>query len=133
MELIVDTSALLAIVFAEPEGERCAEALSQADRRAISSVTLTEVLVVAARRGVAEELDALLARSWLEVVAVDRGVAHKAARAYSRWGKGVHPAHLNLADCFAYALAEERGAPLLYVGRDFAQTDLASAIPRADL
>ena len=133
MDLIVDTSALLAIVFAEDEGGRCADVLAQADRRAISAVTLTEARVVAARRGVAEELNELLARTPLEVVVVDRVVAHKAARAYGRWGKGVHRAHLNLADCFAYALAEERGAPLLYVGRDFAQTDLASAIALDDL
>ncbi len=133
MNLIIDTSALLAIVFSEPGAKSCHDVLVGADRRALSAVTLTEALVVAARRGVGSELDEVLKRITPEVAAVDAVVAHRAARAYSRWGKGVHPARLNLADCFAYELAMSRGAPLLYVGRDFAQTDVASAIPLADL
>jgi len=62
------------------------------------------------------------------VVPVTAKVAYQVAAAYRRWGKGVHPASLNYGDCFAYALARERNLPLLYIGQDFAQTDVQSAL-----
>jgi len=63
-----------------------------------------------------------------EVAPVTQATAQRVTRAYERWGKGVHPAGLNFGDCFAYALAEERGWPLLYVGGDFSRTDVVSAL-----
>lgn len=71
---------------------------------------------------------ALVGEGGVEVVPVTAATAARVAEAYARWGKGRHPAGLNLGDCFAYALAREAGCPLLYVGQDFAQTDLPAAI-----
>jgi len=73
-------------------------------------------------------MEALLGGIALEIVPVSRELAEKAADAYDTWGKGVHPAGLNICDCFAYALAKEFGCPLLYVGDDFAKTDLRPAL-----
>ena len=130
--MVVDTSALMAIVLDETSARVCREAMADAPAAAISSATLTEALVVAGRRGVAANLAELIDRSQMEVAAVTEPRARAAADAYARWGKGIHPARLNLLDCFAYALAQERRAPLLYVGDDFAQTDVASALSLAD-
>ena len=129
--MVVDTSALMAVVLDEAEAAACRSRLAQAPRILISAVTLMEALVVAERRGVSSVLTKLLNASAPEVASVTEEAARSAATAYARWGKGVHPARLNLADCFAYALARERGSPLLYVGSDFAQTDVASALPGA--
>jgi ribonuclease VapC len=71
----------------------------------------------------------LISTTELEVVDVTATTSRLVAEAYRRWGKGFHPASLNFGDCFAYALAAERGWPLLYVGNDFAQTDIVAARP----
>ena len=127
--IVVDTSALMAILLGEPEARSCGAKLQEEDGALISAATLAEALIVAGRRGRAQDMHQLLEDGACEVIDVTAASARRAADAYSRWGKGVHPARLNLGDCFAYALARERGLPLLYVGADFAQTDVASALP----
>ena len=94
----------------------------------MSAATLTESLIVAARKGVAEELNTLLALIELEVEDVTPQFAELAAASYVRWGKGFHPARLNYGDCFSYALAQLYDCPLLYIGDDFTQTDVVSAL-----
>ncbi len=94
----------------------------------MSAGTLAEALIVSGRRGVQGQVTDLVATARIEVVPVTASTAERMARAYGRWGKGVHPAGLNLGDCFAYALAEELGCPLLFVGRDFARTDVRAAV-----
>lgn len=125
--IVIDTSALMAVLLDEPEASRCIMALTTGDALAISAGTLAEARIVAARRGAREALDRLLARLKLEIVAVTALEAELVAAAYDRWGKGIHPAGLNFGDCFAYALAKARGWALLYTGEDFSRTDIAAA------
>ena len=96
---------------------------------AISAGTLAEALLVAARRNKFSGMQQLIEGIGLEVVDVTEERSRLVADAYRRWGKGFHPASLNFGDCFAYALAAERGCPLLYVGDDFARTDIVAARP----
>jgi ribonuclease VapC len=124
--IAVDTSALMAIVLREPAMQRCVAALSVDTEALISAGTLSEALVVAGRRGVAEQMAALVEGLALTVVPVSESVARRVAETYSLWGKGRHPARLNWGDCFSYVTARDQGCPLLYVGDDFARTDLAS-------
>ena len=126
--IAVDTSALMAIVLNEPEAAACAAVLEVEGDLLISAGTMAEALIVAARRNVAAEMERLLEGLGFEVVSVSPAAARHIAEAYTRWGKGVHPAALNFGDCFAYAVAKERHCPLLFVGQDFAQTDLESAL-----
>jgi ribonuclease VapC len=125
--IAVDTSALMAVLLREPESERCMSALETNDPLLISAATVAEALVVAGRRGVGSEMADLIERLGFDVIAVSERDAHHVAEAYSKWGKGLNPAGLNLGDCFAYALAKARGASLLYVGEDFARTDIEAA------
>jgi ribonuclease VapC len=81
-------------------------------------------LIVSARRGLAKDVAGLVASLNFTVAPVLEADARRVGEAHDRWGKGVHPAALNFGDCFAYALAKERDCPLLYVGNDFAQTDV---------
>ena len=126
--IVVDTSALMAIVLHEPSGPSCTVATADAERVAISAATVAEAMIVADRKGLGEPMRRLLGNLGLEIVDVTPAVADRVADAYSRWGKGIHRARLNLGDCFAYALAKERGWPLLFVGDDFSLTDIASAL-----
>jgi ribonuclease VapC len=128
--IAVDTSALMAILLDEPDAERCIAALTAHSGVLISAGTLAECLIVAARRNVGDEMAALLDGFGFEIVSVTPAAARRISEAYSRWGKGVHKAGLNFGDCFAYEVAREHDCPLLYIGDDFARTDLASA-PRA--
>lgn len=125
--IVIDTSALMAVLLDEPDAPRCIAVLTTGGALAISAGTLAEARIVTARRGAREALDRLLARLKPEIVAVTAEEAALIANAYDRWGKGVHPAGLNFGDCFAYALAKVRGSPLLYVGEDFLRTDIDSA------
>jgi len=129
--MVIDTSALLAILQDEAQAGACLEAIERNIARWMSAATLAEALIVAARRGIAPEMTKLLNGLGLEIVPVTAASARKAAAAYQRWGKGVHPAGLNYGDCFAYALADEKNCPLLYVGHDFAQTDIYAALSPA--
>ena len=122
--IAVDTSALMAIVLGELEADRCINALVAEGELVISAVTVAEALIVAARRNVDEEMARLIDGLGFEVVSVTAESVQRVVDAYARWGKGVHPAGLNFGDCFAYALAKDRCCRLLYVGDDFAKTDL---------
>ena len=126
--IAVDTSALMAILLDEPEAATCAEAFATNDRIVISAATMAEALIVAGRRGLGAEMNALLDGLDLEIAGVSLTMARRVADACARWGKGVHPAGLNLGDCFAYEVARIRNCPLLYVGTDFARTDVASVL-----
>ena len=86
------------------------------------------MLIVAGQRGIAAEAETPIAGLDVEIVPVTRASARRAADAYARWGQGVHPASLNFGYCFAYELARTRGSPLLFVGGDFAQTDVMPAL-----
>ncbi len=129
--IAVDTSALMAILLNAPEANACAAILEAEDRLLISAATLAEALIVSARRNVGAEIDQLIARLGFEVVSVTPASARHIAQAYEKWGKGVHEAALNFGDCFAYELAKAHGCRLLYVGKDFAQTDIESALKEA--
>lgn len=126
--IVVDTSAIITILLREAAVDACISALQHDDEIALSAATLTEIFIVAGRRAVAPDAEALLASLDAEIVVVTPDSARRAADAYGRWGKGVHPAGLNFGDCFAYELAKTRACPLLFVGQDFAQTDIVSAI-----
>jgi ribonuclease VapC len=94
----------------------------------MSAGTAVECLIVAEQRGVVAEVEQLVSRLGIEIVAVTAAEAGRVASAHARWGCGVHRASLNFGDCFAYALAEARQCPLLFVGADFARTDVRSAL-----
>jgi ribonuclease VapC len=125
--MVVDTSALLAILQDEPERRRFNEALESAAARLISVATLVETSIIIETRFGAEglrDLDLLLERAGIEPVPVDLEQARAARSAWSRFGKGRHAAGLNFGDSFSYALARVLGEPLLYKGDDFSQTDI---------
>ena len=124
--IAVDTSALMAILLAEADGDACIAALETGQEVLISAGTMAEALIVAARRHVDEEMAALIDDLGFTVVPVTAPGARRVAAAYARWGKGVHPAGLNFGDCFAYVVARDHECPLLYVGDDFAQTDVSA-------
>lgn len=126
--IVIDTSALMAILLDEPEAAGCVAALDREEEFLMSAGTLAEALIVAGRRRIGLDMSQLIENLDVQVIDVTATSARKAAEAYARWGKGVHPARLNLGDCFAYALAKERNWPLLFVGDDFSQTDIASAL-----
>ena len=126
--IAVDTSALMAVLLDEGEAAACADALAGNDRIAISAATVAEALVVAERRGLSSEMAALIDGLALDVETVTLAVARRVAQVYARWGKGIDPAGLNFGDCFAYDVAKTRDCPLLYVGRDFARTDIAGVL-----
>lgn len=126
--IAVDTSALMAIVLAEPEAEACIGALTSEAEIVISAGTVAEALIVAARRSRAEEMVRLIDGLDFEIVSVTTAAARRIAAAYAQWGRGVHPAGLNFGDCFSYDIAKEHACPLLYVGDDFTKTDLESVL-----
>ena len=128
--MVVDTSALLAVLFVEDDAPVFAQLLGSAPRLCLSAPNWLESMQVAtARHGHVgrEGLEELLTRLQVEIVAFDASLAQVGFEAWLRFGKGRHPAGLNLGDCFAYALAKQRGAPLLFKGEDFTLTDLPAA------
>ena len=128
--MIVDTSALVAVILGEPDAEAYLASMARADSLGLSAATLTEALIVVeARQGreAGSDLVALLAELEAEVVSLDEAQAELAASAWRRFGKGRHSAALNYGDTFSYALAAVRGEPLLFKGRDFAATDVPQA------
>ena len=128
--IAVDTSALMAIVLGEKEAESCIAALEAEDDIVISAGTVAEALIVAARRNVETEMTAIIDGLGFDVVPVSPAAARRIAQAYARWGRGVHAAALNFGDCFAYDVAKEHDCRLLYVGDDFALTDVQPALSR---
>lgn len=129
--MVVDTSALGSILFQEPDEPVFLRALAAADAALISAATLVEATSMCARDATSVkegELNRMLERSGIQVVAFDAAQAEIARAAYRRYGKGRHPARLNLGDTFSYALAIHLGEPLLFKGNDFAQTDVTPAV-----
>jgi ribonuclease VapC len=126
--MVIDTSALVALLLDEPDASRIAEAIELASVRLLSAASFLETsIVIESRKGEAggRELELLLYRASIEVAPVDQDQAEIARQAWRRYGKGRHPAGLNYGDCFAYALARQRHLPLLFKGDDFSQTDIA--------
>jgi ribonuclease VapC len=130
--IVVDSSALIAILRREPEADRFLQVIAAAQSCLLSSVSLLETsLVLAGRSGDATswaELDALIARAGMQVVAQNVDLTEAARAAFLRYGKGRHPAGLNLGDCATYALAKDRDLSLLFKGDDFPKTDLQAAV-----
>jgi ribonuclease VapC len=127
--MVLDTSALLAVLFDEPERREFVQAIAAARRRLISAATLIESsIVVESRRGEAagRELDLFLHRAMVDTVPIDEEQVQIARAAWRRYGKGRHPAGLNFGDLFAYALARATGEELLFKGDDFAKTDITA-------
>jgi ribonuclease VapC len=126
--IVIDTSALIAIVLRESQAPQCIKALEAETEVLASAGTIAEALIVAGRRRVADEMVNLLDGLTISIVTVTQASARRVAQAYDQWGKGIHPAGLNFGDCFAYALAKEHSCPLLFVGKDFSKTDIASVL-----
>jgi ribonuclease VapC len=129
--IVIDTSAIIAILRGEAEKDRFVDAILAATPRLMSAVSLQEAgMVVADRFGDGEAwepLDALLDRLDVEIVAHDAPLARFAREAFLRFGKGRHPAGLNFGDCAAYALAVSHDLPLLFKGEDFSKTAVVRA------
>jgi len=125
--MVLDTSALLAILMAEPEAEGFAVAIEHDPIRLVSAGSMLETAIVAESRwrdAGGRELDLLLFKTGITVIPVDAEQVEIARQAFRLFGKGRHPAGLNFGDCFAYALSRVSGQPLLFKGDDFAQTDV---------
>ena len=123
--MVVDTSALMAILLQEEDARTYADAIAGAST-VMSAASYVELTIVALSRGLRGrvELEATLADALIDLVPVTIDQAQLAADAYEKYGKGRHPAGLNFGDCFAYALARSRSEPLLFKGEDFALTDV---------
>ncbi len=125
--MVIDTSALLAILQDEPERRVFNEAVEAADTRSVSVASFVEVSIVIDSRygpdGV-RDFDLLLSKAEIQLVPVDSEQAFLARQAFRQYGRGRHAASLNFGDCFSYALAKSLGEPLLFKGEDFARTDL---------
>ena len=129
--MIVDSSAILAILFNEEDAESYARAITDADACRISAANFVEVAIVVEAQTKASgsrQFDAFFRRAGIVIEPVTEEQAHIARQAYTDFGKGRHKTGLNFGDCFAYALAKTTGETLLFKGEDFKKTDLASAI-----
>jgi ribonuclease VapC len=129
--MIVDTSAIMAILRQESDASAFGAALAREPRTGISAATLVELCMVAESRAGAAmwaEIETLMADAAIEVAPFTAEQAALACEGWRRFGKGRHPAGLNLGDCFAYALARQRDEPLLFKGEDFARTDVRRAV-----
>ena len=126
--IAVDTSALMAVLLGESEGSACADALATNDRIVISTATVAEALIVAERRNLGAEMARLVDGLRLEIASISLATTRRVAECYARWGKGMNPAGLNFGDCFAYEVARSHDCPLLFVGQDFARTDIVSVL-----
>ena len=127
--MVIDTSALIAILFGEPEALSFTQTIAKESRRLISSFNALETgIVVEARKGEAggREFDLLMHRARIEIVAMNLDQIEIARSAWRKYGKGNHPAALNIGDCCAYALSKYSGESLLFKGDDFSQTDIRS-------
>lgn len=131
--VVVDSSAIVAIITQEDGWERLTSELWSARERLMSAASLTESGIVMEHRSRPYGLEAverLMREAGLSVISLDRHDAEAAVAAWRRFGRGRHPARLNFGDCFTYALAERTGYPILCLGNDFAQTDLQVVPPR---
>jgi ribonuclease VapC len=128
--MVVDTSALVAIILREPDELVFAERIGRETTAVISAASYVELAMMARSRGSMgrELIDWTLQQVGIEIAPVTAAQARLAADAFAAFGRGRHPARLNFGDCFAYALAKERGEPLLFKGDDFARTGLVPAL-----
>ena len=132
--MVIDSSALIAMLLREAEAPKLAEMVKHARTRLISAATLLETSIVLESRKAepaGRELDLLIYRAGIEIAAVDPEQAELARLAWRKFGKGRHRAGLNFGDCFVYALAKSRGLAVLCLGHDFPQTDIACVSPNA--
>jgi ribonuclease VapC len=133
--IVIDTSAVIAIIRAEAEAGRFIDAIAAADTAYMSAVSFQEsAMVLAGRSGDAggwDVLDDLVRDMDLQVAPHDHDLSIVAREAFLRFGKGRHPAALNCGDCASYALAKRLGLPLLFKGRDFSRTDIAAAVSQS--
>lgn len=134
--MILDTSAIMAVIRGEADAEGLADLIAAQEAPRMSAATMVELNAVTTRRLRPEQarLVRRLLRVWnVKIVAFDEPQAELASRAYADYGKGSgHPAQLNLGDCFSYALASAMNEPLLFVGADFAHTDVERAYVPSD-
>lgn len=129
--MVIDTSALVAILLGESERDRLIRCLADADRRLMCAFSRLEAgIVMETRKGAhgGIALTLLIERADIELVPFDAEQQILAMEAWRRFGKGRHPARLNIGDCCSYALAASLGEPLLFKGNDFSQTDLALCV-----
>jgi ribonuclease VapC len=127
--MVLDTSAILAILQDEPERRKFNEAIEAAESRSISTASFVECSMILESRYGADgirDLDLFIAKAQVSLVPVDEEQAELARRAFRKYGKGRHPAGLNFGDCFSYALAQALDEALLFKGNDFSQTDVES-------
>jgi ribonuclease VapC len=125
--MVLDTSAVLAILQNEPERRKFNEAIDAAETRSLSTASFVECsMIVESRYGAdgVRDLDLFIAKAQISLVAVDEEQANLARRAFRKYGKGRHPASFNFGDCFSYALSKALQGPLLFKGNDFSQTDV---------
>ena len=131
--MFVDASAIVAIIADEDDGTALARRLSVAQRRYTSPIAVYETILGIARiRGgplaaVSALIDEFIQRLDIDTIPITADIGRAALAAFDRFGRGRHPARLNMGDCFAYACARELGVPLLFKGDDFSQTDVATA------
>ncbi|MER9825169.1 type II toxin-antitoxin system VapC family toxin [Mesorhizobium sp. M0115] len=128
--MVIDTSAVVAILRSEPEAARLERALVSDPIRLIPATCVLEArMVLVSRRGehALAEIDLWLRKIEADIIAVDADLVDVATQAWLTYGKGRHPAALNFADCLSYALARRADEPLLFIGNDFSQTDIEAA------
>ncbi len=128
--MVIDSSALVAILLGEPEAEVFVPVIDEDPNRLVSAFSALEAgIVIEARKGESggRELDLLLHRAGIEIVPLTAEQIEIARTAWRKYGKGRHPAGLNIGDCCSYALAKLAGEPLLFKGSDFSQTDIEAA------
>ena len=132
--IVVDTSALIAILEKEPDAARYAEAIAEADTPLISAATLLELHIVMLNRHGARAapiVDRLIQDAAFKIENFNAQHVELAREAYARYGKGRNAAGLNYGDCFSYALAKATGLPVLFKGQDFSKTDLVAVLPNS--
>ena len=125
--MVIDTSALIAILLGEPEADALARAVAKEPKRMLSALSALETyIVITAKKGESggRELDLLLHRCQVETIGLNADQSEVARKGWLAYGKGRHPAGLNIGDCCSYALAKYSNEPLLFVGQDFGQTDV---------
>ncbi len=126
--IVADTSAVLCAILNETGADDVRRVMREARAILMCAGTLTECMIVSGTRNLHRIALRLIQETPFEIVPLDADRARFAGDVYPGWGKGLHPAGLNFGDCFAYALAKSRDLPLLYVGEDFARTDVRSAL-----
>ena len=125
--IVVDTSAFVAVLKNEPDGPACMAVIEASSPILMSAATAVEAMIVATRQGFATQMAGMIRSTVSQIVPVTPERVEHIVATYARWGKGIHPAALNFGACFAYATAIEHACPLLYIGTDFAKTDVRSA------